>query len=127
MWHNYNRAELFDAAEIAQQHVFPTYSSYNGRPQSSPVVPVVQPPLAESDRQVLDEFLGTYLFPYMKFFDLGLPDQHPDNFYMEREWRIHGALAFVTHDIERVLIPRSFSKRLRSDAPDYFGQITFTE
>lgn len=125
-WWNYDRAELFDGAELALQRVFPTYDTYTGRPESSSPIPVVHPPLDESNRDLLSQFMGAYLFPYMKFFDL-LPDEHPDNFYMEREWRVFGALSFVVSDIERILIPRAFSARLRTDLPEYFGQITFTD
>ena len=125
--HNYSRAELFDAAEAAQQHVFPTYNTYDGRTASSSRVPIIQPPIARADREVLGNFLGGYLFPFMKFFDLGLSDEHPDNYYMEREWRIFGVLSFAIADIERILIPRAFARRLRADLPDYCGQITFAE
>jgi len=103
------------------------YGAYYDHPASLPAVPVVQPPLDTRDREVLSEFLGAYLFPYMKFYDLELPDQHPDNFYMEREWRIYGALSFAVTDIERIIIPRSFARRLRTDLPDYYGQVTFAD
>jgi hypothetical protein len=108
---------LFDAAE-RQAEVF---SSTIPRAADSPPV---QMPWA--GREILHDFLSWYLFPYVKFFNPYLADDDPVNFYMEREWRVVGAVPFCLVDIERLLVPKEFAGRLRTDLSEYSGQTTFT-
>jgi hypothetical protein len=66
-----------------------------------------------------------YVFGYVKFFDPSLSDDDPNNFYMEREWRVLGhTVRFTVGDIARLYLPPEFSNRLRSDLPEYVGPIT---
>lgn len=76
---------------------------------------------------VAAEFLTNDLFPFMKFFDAELGDEHPDNYYMEREWRVVGPVHFRIRDIERLLLPRAFSQRIRADVPSFSGQLSLTD
>jgi hypothetical protein len=46
-------------------------------------------PTREVQRRVLSD-LHRHIFAFMKFFDESLPEDHRDNFYMEREWRVAG-------------------------------------
>ncbi|HVQ40139.1 MAG TPA: hypothetical protein VMS31_21545 [Pyrinomonadaceae bacterium] len=126
-WYNYSRAELFDAAEQILQEVFPTYNvpifipgQRHSDTQSSPGHP------SRAQQDILREFFAWYLFPYFKFFDAELTDDHRDNYYMEREWRVVGAVHFNAKDIRRILIPEAYRQRLRLDLPAYDGQVTFT-
>lgn len=66
----------------------------------------------------------SYLFGYMKVFDPSLPDNDPDNYYMEREWRVIGRVPFSLENVVRVLLPPEFEKRFREDFPAYSGAIT---
>jgi hypothetical protein len=52
------------------------------------------------------EFL---VFGQLKFFTVGLAEDDPDNFYMEREWRAPEGLAFGLDDIARIIMPREFA------------------
>jgi hypothetical protein len=67
--------------------------------------------------------LFPYLFGYTKFFDASLPDDHPENFYMEREWRVLGEVHFKTADITRVMLPPAYVDRFREVIPEYRGSI----
>jgi hypothetical protein len=119
-WENFTRAELFDVAEKIQQRVLPTHPRWDkeqGR--------VIDKQLTE-DEQLLRDFLTWYLFGFMKFFDPELPEHDVDNYYMEREWRVIGHVDFTNEDVERILIPREFYRRLRADLSGYCGQVTFT-
>lgn len=71
-------------------------------------------------------FIGDILCS-LKFFDPERTDEDKDNFYMEREWRSLFNIHFEIKDIERIIIPKSFTERFRNDVPDYFGQITFSD
>jgi len=73
----------------------------------------------------LQRFLSFYVFSYLEPFDDSLTDDHPDNFYMEREWRILGHVDFSMSDVHRVILPQSFSGRFRRDLSEYVGQISF--
>ena len=75
---------------------------------------------------LLNMFLMPRLFPLIKPFRGDLSDEDPENFYMEREWRLHGDLDFGLGDVRRLYLPERFAKRLRTDLPDYYGQVTFS-
>jgi hypothetical protein len=72
-------------------------------------------------------FLSKHVFSFIKCFDENLPDDDPRNFYMEREWRVWGDVKFDLSNVVRLLFPEEFARRLRSDIPDYCGQVEFTE
>ncbi len=75
-----------------------------------------------------DKLLDTlewHLFPFFKFFDETTAEEHPDNFYMEREWRRLGNVFFQLADVTRVIIPESYAARFRKSIPRYVGQLTF--
>ena len=75
----------------------------------------------------LQRFFGFQVFSFVKFFDDAKSDEDPENFYMEREWRIIGNLKFSLDDARRVVLPESYARRLRDDVPSYVGQITFVD
>jgi hypothetical protein len=86
--------------------------------------------IAEPDfsrlRQI-ERFLGFHIFSFIKPFDSLKAETDPENFYMEREWRLLGWLQFNSTDVHRVILPESFARRFRGDMPEYFGQLSFAE
>lgn len=76
--------------------------------------------------RVIEDFM-IELLSYLKFFDSNQLDDAEDNFYMEREWRSLYTILFCVDDICRIILPKSFSERLREDIPTYCGQITFSD
>jgi hypothetical protein len=74
---------------------------------------------------LLRELVNLHLLCFIKEFDAALPEDDPDNFYMEREWRVAGIVCFTIQDVSRVIIPSAFAERFRRDVPEYFGQIQF--
>ncbi len=75
----------------------------------------------------VDNMIEQYLLSFIKFFDDTKPDDDPDNFYMEREWRVWGYVDFTLDAIRRIIIPETFAEQLRADLPAYHGQVTFAE
>lgn len=115
-WENFTRAELFDAAEVPLSRlVNAVMVDRPGDPTPPPVNAIVK------------AFLSDHLFQFLKFFDGDLSEDHPDNYYMEREWRVVGPVDFKLGDVERVLVPRAYSRRLRHDLRSYCGQLTFSD
>lgn len=78
------------------------------------------------DLEEMFAFLVFHLFSYCKFFDVDLSAGDPENYYMEREWRVFGRLNFQLTDVRRVMFPELFAKRFRQDLPEYYGEITFS-
>src|SRR5580704_13418599 len=75
----------------------------------------------------LQRFFEFLIFSHTKFFDETLPDDHIDNYYMEREWRVMGSVRFGLSEVERGIIPRSFATEFRREVPAYLGQLHFVE
>ena len=67
--------------------------------------------------------LFAYLFGYMKFFDPGLPEDDPDNYYMEREWRVLGEVSFTLSDVIRVFLPPEHVPQFKRELPGYGGAV----
>lgn len=70
-------------------------------------------------------FLGYHIFAFLKPFDASTADTDPENFYMEREWRVLGNVDFAVDDVYRVFLPQEYARRFRDDLPQYAGQLTF--
>jgi hypothetical protein len=75
----------------------------------------------------ISEFLLVGLVDFIKCFDATKAEDDPDNYYMEREWRVPQNIQFTLADVERVIIPRYFAEAFRTDLPQYMGQIHFAE
>jgi len=71
----------------------------------------------------LQRFLAHQLFSYIKFFEHTLHEEHPDNYYFEREWRIIGQLKFKPEDIKTIFMPYEYTNRFKKDFPEYKGAI----
>ncbi len=67
--------------------------------------------------------LFAYLFGYMKFFDPSLSEDHPDNYYMEREWRVLSQVSFAISDVVRIFLPPDHVQRLQKELPEYHGEV----
>ena len=74
-------------------------------------------------RRQLDKHVFSFIVPFHSAKD----DTDPDNFYMEREWRTLGQLRFGLQDVTRIVIPENYSRRLRHDVPEFYGQLSFSE
>jgi hypothetical protein len=73
-------------------------------------------------------FLAMGLFGLIKGFDSRLAEDDPNNYYMEREWRVVGSYVdFKITDLQRVILPKRYAERFRKDLPGYFGQIHFAD
>jgi Putative abortive phage resistance protein AbiGi, antitoxin len=65
----------------------------------------------------LNSFISLQVMAFVKFFDSSLAADHPDNYYMEREWRTLGDLQFALTDVVRVIVPKPYKARLMRDLP----------
>lgn len=63
------------------------------------------------------------LMSHVKVFDGTLGDGHPDNYYMEREWRIIGNVEFELAEVSRVYLPRKYGQQFRADVTAFAGGV----
>lgn len=75
----------------------------------------------------LQRFFDFHIFSYFKFFDHMLDDDHEDNYYLEREWRVVGNVQFSLSDIKTIFMPTGFSEKFRKIYPQYSGQVIFVD
>lgn len=60
---------------------------------------------------------------YVKLYDSSLPDDHPDNYYMEREWRSIKNIDFTLNDIEIIFLPNEEYKcKFKQEFNQYQGE-----
>jgi Putative abortive phage resistance protein AbiGi, antitoxin len=76
------------------------------------------------DAMELYEFLGYYVFGHTKFFDDAAGYEDPNNFYMEREWRVLGNVRFELSNVYRVILPERYAERFHEELPHYPGCLT---
>jgi hypothetical protein len=84
-------------------------------------------PKIADDLENLTAFLDMSLLSHLKFFDHKLFDDDEENFYMEREWRTTQDVNFDLVDIQRIIIPTRFSRRLRNAFEAYDGEVLFAD
>jgi hypothetical protein len=65
----------------------------------------------------------TLIFGHLKFFDPTLPPNHPNNYYMEREWRVAGKIDFAVRDIAALYVAPAFLDKATHDFPALAGHI----
>lgn len=70
-------------------------------------------------------FLRAHVFGFAKPFEERRRLTDPENYYMEREWRVHGEVRFELTDVRRIFIPEAFAERLRDELAEFHGQVHF--
>lgn len=75
----------------------------------------------------VQQLLDFHVLGFVKCFDPGRDEDHDENYYMEREWRVLGNVDFELSDVSRVTLPSSYGTRFRADFPAYTGDLTFAE
>jgi hypothetical protein len=75
---------------------------------------------------LVEFMMGTFCYVHgqVKVFDASLASDDPNNFYMEREWRVIGRVRFSLEDVARVLLPAGLGDRFRREVPEFKGTIT---
>lgn len=69
-----------------------------------------------------EDFLIEAVFGFLKGFDATLPEDDPDNYYMEREWRVPAYVHFSLNDVKEIVLPEKFLGRFKADFPGYTGR-----
>lgn len=72
----------------------------------------------------LQQLLYQTTLAFVKPFNSKEPERSPKNYYMEREWRVHGDVLFKMSHVRRIILPRSYVDRFRRDCPCYRSKLT---
>jgi len=60
---------------------------------------------------------------FIKPFISHLEQNHPDNFYLEREWRKYANLKFTPDDVSKIVVAKGYLSRLKQEYPHYRSKI----
>ncbi|MGA2780437.1 MAG: abortive infection system antitoxin AbiGi family protein [Smithella sp.] len=122
IYENISKAQYFDEMLKEYHLLFNIF-----REQSKIIDP--QPGVSGLFKRVLDleRFLSFHIYSYFKFFDHTLPDDNPDNYYFEREWRVVGNVKIDLADVKTVFSPPKYAERFRNECPQFFGQVIFAD
>lgn len=89
----------------------------NNGPKSTPIGK--RPPTPEATISALGSLLGKDFLAFIKPFNADLPDNHPENYYLEREWRKHGNLPATPESTNAVWVPKEYIQRFQADMPEF--------
>lgn len=120
LYENIGKGQYFDRMTQEYHALISMFRSMIMQNSKSPGVPEEHKRLME-----LERFMSFHIFSYIKFYDHSYADDHDDNYYLEREWRVIGNVKFGLNDIETVFMPKQYSQRFRADCPAFGSQLTF--
>lgn len=83
----------------------------------------VEPTSARDAVFAIEELVVKQFFAFIKVFDSSLVEDAPNNFYMEREWRMWGNLQFRVDEVANVIVHEDFVERLANERRDYADKI----
>jgi hypothetical protein len=67
---------------------------------------------------LLKDFLA-----FIKPFNSELPNDHPSNYYMEREWRKYGNMKFEADQVSRILVAKGYKEQTIEKYPVYEDRV----
>ena len=83
----------------------------------------VKPNSPDAAAMAMDDVFTQHFLAYIKPFNSELPDDHPNNFYLEREWRKFGNLRFQPRDVAHVIVAGDYVERLKKERSVYSDKI----
>ena len=76
----------------------------------------------DANKQLYDLVAREFL-AFLKPYDAELPENDPDNYYMEREWRKYGNLKFETDWVSNIFVAGGFKDAVEQKYPEYAGRV----
>ena len=78
---------------------------------------------ADAAMSGMSSVFGKDFLAFIKAYDSTLSDDHPENYYMEREWRKFLCLTFQPHEVQKVVVPKAYVDRMKNEMPTYRDRI----
>lgn len=72
---------------------------------------------ADAPLSAIESCISKDIIAYIKAFDHTLPMDHPESYYMEREWRKIGNLMLTQESVVHVVVPQEYQERLVKAMP----------
>lgn len=82
-----------------------------------------KPSTPEEAISALHSMLLKDFLAFIKPFNSELPHNHPNNFYMEREWRMYGNMKFEAGQVSRILVAKGYKDQTIEDFPAYGDRV----
>jgi hypothetical protein len=79
--------------------------------------------IGEAPAGRIADWVGHDWLAHVKFFDPNLPEDHADNYYMEREWRCVRSIRFGLSDVTSVFVAPGFGPRLAKRFPTLAARV----
>jgi hypothetical protein len=79
--------------------------------------------VGEGPAKRIAEWVDYDFLAFVKFFDPTLPEDHVDNYYMEREWRCVRSIEFQVSDIACVYVAPGYGAPLVAAHPAFASQV----
>lgn len=76
------------------------------------------PASADEAVSLIATTLGKNVLAFLKQFDVGLADDDPRNYYMEREWRMFGDLD-LSVSLKKVVVGKGYGEKFKKRFPEY--------
>jgi hypothetical protein len=89
-------------------------------PNKSQSVVGAKPSDATTSVHLATRFIAREFLAYVKTFDIGLPEHHPANYYMEREWRRPANLSLHL-TLREIIAPAAYHDRIKAEFPQLAG------
>lgn len=101
------------------EHFIENDEEYRLRERYMPASPKNRPEAIHS----LDEVFKMHILAFIKPFNLSLPMDHIDNYYMEREWRKFGNVMFKNEEVKKVVLASGYKERFIEKFPEFSDRI----
>ena len=113
-----SRYDSHPRAEILNERMREFWSLWTRREELARTASPELKELLEREHR-LSMFFIQHLLGFVVVFDDSLPDDDPNNFYMEREWRKLGNLQFKPGDVTHVYVSPKYVDRISADCPEH--------
>jgi hypothetical protein len=123
-WQSIHGTTLLQDVEAAYKGVNDHLVSKSPKPRGESTRYLGSKPANEADAiNLMASVFAKDFLAFIKPFNSQLDSDHPNNFYMEREWRKFGNLKFTPIDVMKVLVAEGYSSELESDYTEYVGKV----
>jgi hypothetical protein len=122
-----NRGKLGLQSLLSAWDAFHEYVSFPAGQRRNEIYAHDRPRDADEAILRMESLMEKDFLPFLKAFDSELLEEHIDNFYMEREWRLIGKLSFFRDDIAEIIIPKKLTNEFIADFPKLANCIKTTE
>ena len=122
-WQSTNGLTLLRDIEAAVKGFFEQFVEQQREEEARSRTLGKKPSTPEEAISAIHSMLLKDFLAFIKPFNSELPHDHPNNYYMEREWRKYGNMRFEASQVSRILVARGYKSQTISDFPAYEDRV----